>query len=119
MTRDPPPIRGEIYLVGPAVPGAEPLPWLVIQHDALSVHAPSVVVAGLSPLAQRAGFPLTLRLEPADTGLAETVWAKLTQIHTASRHRLGQPLGRVAPARMADLDRALAKVLALDPPRYD
>ena len=115
MTRDPPPIRGEIYLVGPPVPGAAPLPWLVIQHDALSVHAPTVVVAGLSPLAQRAAYPLTLCLEPADTGLTTTVWAKLTQIHTASRHRLGQPLGRVAPARRAEMAQALAEILALVP----
>ena len=116
MTPDPPPIRGHIYLVGPAVPGVEPLPWLVIQHDVLNARAPTVVVAGLSPIAQRAAYPLTLRLQPADTGLTATVWAKLTQIHTASRHRLGQPLGRVAPARMVEMDQALAEILALNRP---
>ncbi len=117
MTPDRPPNRGEIYLVGPAVSGAEPLPWLVVQHDALSAHAPTVVVAGLSPTPQRAAYPLTLRLEPADTGLSATVWAKLTQLHTASRHRLGPLLGQVAPARMAKMDQALAEILALDPVR--
>ncbi len=109
------PTRGEIYLVRPVAGTGDPLPWLVIQHDALSAHGPTVVVAGLTPTPQRAGYPLTLRLEPADTGLAATVWAKLTQLHTASRHRLEQRLAQLSPARLAEVDQALTEVLALNP----
>lgn len=102
-------------MVAPALSGYEPLPWLVVQHDALNTHAPTVVLARLSPVPQRAGYPLTLRLEPVDSGLSTTVWAKLTQLHTASRHRLGQCLGQIGQARMAEINHALTEVLALDP----
>jgi mRNA-degrading endonuclease toxin of MazEF toxin-antitoxin module len=111
-----PPARGEIFLVDPAHGGGDPLPWLVVQHSALNAHAPTVVLVALSARPQRAGYPLTLQLQAADTGLAAPLWAKLTQLHTASRHRLGPRVGQVAPALLARVDEALAEILDLTGP---
>ena len=48
---------------------------------------------------QRAGFPLSLKLDAA--GLPKESWIKISQVRTVSTERLGGRIGRVAADTLA------------------
>jgi mRNA interferase MazF len=50
---------------------------------------------------QKAGFPLTLPLDPIH--LRKPAWVKISQIRTLSIERIGKRLGNVEPELMAKI----------------
>ena len=47
---------------------------------------------------QRAGFPLTLELDPED--LPKRSWVKISQVRTLSTERIGKKIGSVSPEEL-------------------
>ena len=100
-------LRGEIYWADlNPVRRAEQAglrPVLVISHEAFNVCSGAVIAMAITSRPQRAGFPLTHRLE--SVRLPKPSWVKISQIRTLSTERLGRRLGVVSPqelGRIAD-----------------
>jgi mRNA interferase MazF len=67
-------------------------PVLVISHDVFNDHSGTVIVMAITSRPQRAGFPLTLKLDEA--GLPKESWIKISQVRTVSTERIGERIGR-------------------------
>ena len=100
-------LRGEIYWADLSpVRGREQAglrPVLVISHEVFNARSGTVIALAITSQPQRAGFPLTLRLE--SVRLPKPSWVKISQVRTLSTERLGRKLGSVSPeelARVAD-----------------
>jgi mRNA interferase MazF len=68
-------------------------PVLIISHDIFNEHSGTAIVLAVTSKSQKAGFPLTLKLER--TGLPKESWLKISQIRTLSVERIGGKIGRV------------------------
>src|SRR5262245_27819273 len=63
-------------------------PVLVLSHDVFNDRSGTVIAVALTSRPQKAGFPLTLKLESTD--LPAPSWVKISQIRTLSTERLGR-----------------------------
>ena len=59
---------------------------------------------------QRAGFPLSLRLERVH--LPKPSWVKISQVRILSTERLGRKLGAVSPEELAQVIDDLFEIVA-------
>ena len=91
-------LRGEVYWADlNPVRGREQAglrPVLVISHEALNRHSGTVIALAITSQPQRAGFPLSHRLESVK--LPKLSWVKIGQVRTISTERLGRRLGAVS-----------------------
>ena len=105
-------LRGSIYWADlNPVRGSEEAgvrPVLVLSHDVFNDRSGTVIAVALTSRPQRAGFPLTLRLE--STGGPKASWVKISQIRTLSTQRLGR---RVATVSVEELDQVIEGLLEL------
>jgi mRNA interferase MazF len=60
---------------------------------------------------QRAGFPLTIPLEPKR--LKRPSWVKISQIRTLSVERIGKKLGTVEPEQMTKIIDGLNQIIGI------
>ena len=67
---------------------------LIISHDILNDRSGTVIALAITSQPQRAGFPLTLKLESG--GLPRASWVKISQIRTLSTERLRERIGRIS-----------------------
>lgn len=88
--------------------------YLIIQSDAVTAAAPTVIGLPVTTRPQRAGYPLTVALDPDVLGAP--TWVKTTAPQTLSRHELTGPLTRVEAAVLDEVYRALTAVLGLGEP---
>ena len=106
-------LRGDIYWAGLApVRGSEQAglrPVLIISHDVFNARAGTVIALALTSQPQRAGFPLTLRLESVK--LPKPSWVKISQVRTLSTERLGRKLGVVSPEELARVSDGLFELV--------
>lgn len=70
-------------------------PVLVLSNDIFNEHSGTAIVMAITSRPQRAGFPLTLKLEGA--GLPKESWLKIGQVRTVSSDRLGELIARTSP----------------------
>ncbi len=101
--------RGELH----HLPGSDRT-YLIIQSDAVTAAAPTVIALPVTTRPQRAGYPLTVALD-ADV-LSEPAWVKITTPQTLARHALTGPLTRLETTVLDQVDRALTAVLGLSEP---
>jgi mRNA interferase MazF len=112
----PEPSRGEIWLVNlNPTKGHEQAgrrPGLVVSVDAFN-HGPAGLVV-LLPLTTKAkGIPFHVAVEAAESGLDERSFIKCEDIRSVSKERLSQPLGRVSPQIMTEVEDRLRILLDL------
>ena len=114
--------RGEIYEVSfDPVVGREQAglrPALVVSADLLNARPLVVVVIpGTDGRQYRRDFPTNVRAGPDETGLPfETVFLGF-HLRAMDHGRFSaKPWGRLSPAKVAEVDRALRKVLSLGVP---
>ena len=92
-------LRGEIYWADlDPVRGHEQAgrrPVLVISQDVFNERSGTVIALALTSKPQRAGFPLTWKLQTG--GVAGESWVKISQIRTLATERLGRRIGRMSP----------------------
>ncbi|MBI1847703.1 MAG: type II toxin-antitoxin system PemK/MazF family toxin [Candidatus Rokubacteria bacterium] len=106
-------LRGEIFWADLSpVRGREqagPRPVLVISHDVFNTNSGTVIALAITSQPQRAGYPLTLRLETAK--LPKASWVKISQVRTLSTERLGRRLGAVSPDELARITDGLFELV--------
>lgn len=107
-------LRGEIYWADlNPVRGAEQAghrPVLVISHDVFNARSGTVIALAITSQPQRAGFPLTFRLEGVK--LPKPSWVKISQVRTLSTERLGRRLGVVSPEELMRITDGLLELVA-------
>jgi mRNA interferase MazF len=88
-------LRGDIIwadlnpVIGHEQSGLRPI--LVLSHEVFNMKSGTVIAVAITSQFQRAGFPLTLKLE--GTKLPKQSWVKISQIRTLSIKRLKKKLG--------------------------
>lgn len=84
-------------------------PVLILSADVFNERSGTVIAVALTSQPQRAGFPLTLELDPEL--LPKPSWVKISQIRTLSVQRIGRKLGSVPPEDVADVIQGLNEIL--------
>ena len=91
-------LRGEVYWADlNPVRGREQAglrPVLVISHEALNRYSGTVIGLAITSQPQRAGFPLSYRIEGLK--MPKPSWVKIGQIRTLSVERLGKRIGSLS-----------------------
>lgn len=88
-------LRGDIIwadlnpVIGHEQSGLRPI--LILSHEVFNMKSGTVIAVAITSQFQRAGFPLTLKLE--GTKLPKQSWVKISQIRTLSTKRLKKKLG--------------------------
>lgn len=106
-------LRGEVYWAdlnpvrGPEQAGLRPV--LVISHDVFNARSGTAIALAITSQPQRAGFPLTHRLE--STRLPKPSWVKISQIRTLSTERLGRRMGAVSPEELVRVTEGLLELV--------
>lgn len=85
-------------------------PVLILSHDVFNERSGTVIAVAITSHPQRAGFPLTLELDPKD--LPKKSWVKISQIRTLAIERIGKKLGRAAPEEMVQVIEGLNEIIA-------
>lgn len=106
-------LRGEIYWAdlglvrGREQAGLRPI--LVVSHDVFNARSGTAIVLAITSQPQRAGFPLTLRLE--SIRLPKPSWVKMSQVRTISTDRLRRKLGVVSPEELSQAINGLTELV--------
>jgi mRNA interferase MazF len=85
-------------------------PVLILSHDVFNERSGTVIAVALTSQPQRAGFPLTLELAPAD--LPRRSWVKISQIRTLAVERIGERLTRITPEELARVIEGLNEIIS-------
>jgi mRNA interferase MazF len=84
-------------------------PVLVLSREVFNARSGTVIAAAITSQPQRAGFPLTMKIESAR--LPKESWVKIGQIRTLSTTRVGNRLGRVSPEELATAVEGLGEII--------
>lgn len=84
-------------------------PVLILSADVFNERSGTVIAVALTTQPQRAGFPLTLELGPAQ--LPAPAWVKISQVRTLSVQRIGRRLGAASPEEVARVIEGLNEIL--------
>lgn len=107
-------LRGEIYWADLSpVRGREQAgfrPVLVISHDVFNARSGTAIALAITSQPQKAGFPLTLRLESAR--LPKPSWVKISQVRTLSTERLSRKIGTISPEELARTIEGLSELVS-------
>ncbi|MCP5101972.1 MAG: type II toxin-antitoxin system PemK/MazF family toxin [bacterium] len=107
-------LRGDIYwavldpTVGHEQSGLRPV--LIVSNNIFNDRSGTVIAMALTSQPQRAGFPLTYRLE--DDSLPKRSWVKISQIRTLSILRIKGKLGEVSPEDLDSIIEGLNEIIA-------
>jgi mRNA interferase MazF len=111
------PRRGDIYLVNfdPTL-GAEirkKRPALIVQNDIANRHSPITIVAAITSQFEEPLYPTEVLVPAREGGLQSDSVVLLNQVRSIDQQRLVRRLGRLTPATMARVDRALVLSLGI------
>ena len=111
------PKRGGVYLVNfdPTL-GAEirkTRPALIVQNDIANRHSPITIVAALTSQFDDSLYPTEVLVRAREGGLQADSVVLLNQLRSMDKLRLIRRLGRLTPATMEKVDRALMLSLGL------
>jgi mRNA interferase MazF len=84
-------------------------PVVILSKDVFNEHSGTVIAVAVTSQAQRAGFPLTLELDPND--LPKRSWVKISQIRTLSTERVGMKVGTVSPQELDQIIEGLNEII--------
>ena len=74
-------------------------PVLIVSHDVFNEHSGTAIVMAVTSRPQRAGFPLTLKLDAV--GLPKESWLKISQVQTLSSEQIRERIGRADAETLA------------------
>jgi mRNA interferase MazF len=111
------PRRGEIWLVslGAAKKG-EPgknRPAIVVSVDEISTDLEDELIVVVPLSSSRAPSPLRPEISP-DEGVERPSAAVCRGVRAVARRRLLQPVGKVSPEVLRDVEKALAMIIGID-----
>ncbi len=84
-------------------------PVVIISQDVFNERSGTVIAMAITSQPQRAGFPLTLTLEPSK--LPKPSWVKISQVRTLSAERIGEVVDSLSPEQMAQLIQGLNEII--------
>jgi mRNA interferase MazF len=84
-------------------------PVLILSADVFNERSGTVIAVAITSQPQRAGFPLTLKLDQPLK--SKEAWVKVSQIRTLSVHRIGRKVGSVPPETVALVIEGLNEIL--------
>ena len=80
-----------------------------MSHEVFNMRSGTVIALAISSQPQRAGFPLTLRIE--SIRLPKPSWIKIGQIRTLSTDRLGRKMGALSPEELSQVTEGLCELV--------
>lgn len=108
--------RGEIWLVDFGEPvGHEQgyrRPAVIMSHDRLNRSRAELVIV-IPVTTTRRGLPSHIEIEPGDSGLKHTSYAKAEDVKSVSTSRLTRRLGTISEDRLKRAEQALRLLLGL------
>ncbi len=84
-------------------------PVAILSNDIFNERSGTVIAMAITSQPQRAGFPLTLELDPRQ--LPKESWVKISQIRTLSVDRIGRKIGRLSPEQIIQLIDGLNEIV--------
>lgn len=84
-------------------------PVVILSRDVFNEHSGTVIAVAITSQPQRAGFPLTLELDP--NGLPKRSWVKISQIRTLSTERIGKKIGAVSLEKLDQIIEGLNEII--------
>lgn len=84
-------------------------PVVILSQNVFNERSGKVIATAITSQPQRAGFPLTLELEPND--LPKRSWVKISQIRTLSTERIGKKIGIVSPEELDQIIEGLNEII--------
>ena len=109
--------RGEIYyadlspVIGSEQGGVRPV--LVVQNDVGNKYSPTVITAAITSQINKAKMPTHIELDAQKYGLVRDSVILLEQVRTIDKSRLLDYICTLSPAKMREIDRALAVSLGI------
>ncbi|OGO92711.1 MAG: MazF family transcriptional regulator [Coxiella sp. RIFCSPHIGHO2_12_FULL_42_15] len=85
-------------------------PVIILSHEVFNQNSGTVIAVAVTSQEQRAGFPLTLKLDP--TKLTKPAWVKISQIRTLSTQRLGKKIGQISAQDLDQIIEGLNEIIA-------
>jgi len=84
-------------------------PVIILSHDVFNERSGTVIAMAVTSQAQRAGFPLSLKLDSGN--LPKQSWVKLSQIRTLSVERIGNVIDILPPETLSRLIDGLNEII--------
>jgi mRNA interferase MazF len=84
-------------------------PVVILSQDVFNERSGTVIAVAITSQPQRAGFPLTLELQPND--LPKRSWVKIGQIRTLSTERIGRKIGTVLQEELDQIIEGLNEII--------
>ncbi len=109
--------RGDIFyadlspVIGSEQGGLRPV--LIIQNDVGNKYSPTVIAAAITSKTGKAKLPTHIDIYAEATGLIKDSIILLEQIRTLDKRRLKEKTGHLSPAKMSEVDNAIAVSLNL------
>ena len=109
--------RGDIFyadlspVIGSEQGGLRPV--LIIQNDVGNKYSPTVIAAAITSKTGKAKLPTHIDIYAEATGLIKDSVILLEQIRTLDKRRLKEKTGHLSPAKMSEVDNAIAVSLNL------
>ena len=112
--------RGDIYyadlspVVGSEQGGVRPV--LIVQNDVGNRYSPTVIAAAITSKMSKTRLPTHIDVYADRVGLAKDSVILLEQIRTIDKKRLGEKMGHLDDAVMAEVDNAISVSFGLSSP---
>ncbi|MBE6548433.1 MAG: type II toxin-antitoxin system PemK/MazF family toxin [Ruminococcaceae bacterium] len=109
--------RGDIFyadlspVIGSEQGGLRPV--LIIQNDVGNKYSPTVIAAAITSKTGKAKLPTHIDIYAQASGLLKDSVILLEQIRTLDKRRLKEKTGHLSPAKMVEVDNAIAVSLSL------
>ena len=106
-------LRGEIHwadlnpVKGKEQAGLRPV--VILSQDIFNERSGTVIAVAITSQPQRAGFPITLELDPND--LPKRSWVKISQIRTLSTERIGKKIGMASQEELDQIIEGLNEII--------
>jgi mRNA interferase MazF len=84
-------------------------PVVILSQDVFNERSGTVIAMAITSQVQRAGFPLTLKLDSKD--LPKSSWVKISQIRTLSTERVGKIIGTVSAEELDQIIEGLNEII--------
>ena len=84
-------------------------PVVILSQEVFNERSGTVIAVAITSQPQRAGFPLTLELDPNE--LPKRSWVKISQVRTLSTERIGKKIGTVSPDELDQIIEGLNEII--------
>lgn len=103
--------RGAVWFVD--LPGVGDKPAVIVSWQPIQDTLAAAIVARVTSVERRRALPTVVRLDAGEAGLERAGYVVCHDLATRNRDAFRRHLGHLAPSRLAEVERALRRALAL------